>query len=176
MICTACLLLVMMLTTACQELPGRPSSLSDGAPEPFIPATPVISSPTPLPFPSEQETPRPTAVLKCETDLTFKEDLTIPDGSIASPGEKLDKRWLVENSGSCSWDQNYRIRLIAGPSLGAVTEQSLYPARSDTEAVIRMEFTAPYEPGNYRSAWQAYSPKGEPFGHIFFIDFVVTIE
>lgn len=173
---SACLLLVILLVSACQETPGRPFVIAGPSPAPFLPPTPIPLTPSPQQIPLEQETPRPTATPRCEPDLTFKEDLTVPDGSITAPGKKLDKRWLVENSGTCNWDRNYRIRLIAGPSLGAVTEQALYPARSETEAVIRIEFTAPFEHGSYRSAWQAHNPQGEPFGHIFFVDFVVTDE
>ncbi len=33
--------------------------------------------------------------------------------------------------------------------------------------MIRIIFTAPADPGTYRSAWQAYNPKGEPFGEAF---------
>jgi len=112
-------------------------------------------------------------LVKCEDQLTFITDLTIPDGTIVSPDSTLDKRWEVENSGSCNWNGNYRIRLIAGPDLSAQKEQALYPARNGTRAVIRLVFKAPLEPGSYRSAWQAYNPRGEPFGDPFFIDFQV---
>jgi hypothetical protein len=37
-----------------------------------------------------------------------------------------------------------------------------------------MVFTAPSEAGTYRSAWQAHDPSGEPFGDLFFIEFVVS--
>ena len=76
------------------------------------------------------------------------------------PVRPLDKRWEVENSGTCNWDERYRLQLIAGPEMGAPPEQALYPARSGTQAVIRIVFTAPAEPGTYRSAWQAYNPAG----------------
>ncbi|MBE0696250.1 MAG: hypothetical protein IH586_04945, partial [Anaerolineaceae bacterium] len=89
------------------------------------------------------------------------------------PDSTLDKRWEVENSGNCNWDEKYRVRLIAGPELSAQKEQALYPARSGTRAVIRFIFKAPLEPGSYRSAWQAYDPNGEPFGDPFFIDIIV---
>jgi hypothetical protein len=175
-ISSASLLLVILLVSACQENPGRQLMIADPSQAPFLPPTPVASTPSPSPAPLEQENPYPTATPQCEPDLTFKEDLSVPDGTTASPGEKLDKRWLVENSGSCNWDKNYRIRLIAGPSLGAVTEQALYPARSGADAILRIEFTAPTALGFYRSAWQAHNPAGGPFGHIFFVDFVVADE
>jgi hypothetical protein len=100
----------------------------------------------------------------------FLEDLTIPDGTQVAPGEPLDKRWRVQNGGTCNWDQTYGIQLIGGPELGAPNEQALYPARSGSEAVIRMLFTAPEEPGVYSSAWQAHDPNGNPFGDPFFIE------
>jgi hypothetical protein len=92
---------------------------------------------------------------------------------VVAPGESLDKRWRVENAGGCNWDDRYGIQLIGGPDLGAQAEQSLYPARSGSEAVIRIFFTAPDEPGTYSSAWQARDPEGNLFGDPFFIEVVV---
>jgi hypothetical protein len=112
-------------------------------------------------------------VQECRDQLKFIADVTIPDGTVVAPESTLDKRWEVENSGSCNWNKQYRIRLIAGPELSAKKEQALYPARSGSSAVIRLVFKAPLEPGAYRSAWQAFDPGGEPFGDPFFIDIIV---
>ncbi|MBE0695427.1 MAG: hypothetical protein IH586_00735 [Anaerolineaceae bacterium] len=114
-----------------------------------------------------------TPTITCKDQLKFLSDLTIPDGTVVAPDSTLDKRWEVENSGNCNWDEKYRVRLIAGPELSAQKEQALYPARSGTRAVIRFIFKAPLETGSYRSAWQAYDPNGEPFGDPFFIDIIV---
>jgi hypothetical protein len=105
--------------------------------------------------------------------LWFLADLTIPDGTVVQPGELLDKRWEVQNNGTCNWNQDYRIKLIAGPGMGVPVQQALIPALSGTEVVIRMNLIAPEEPGNYRSAWQAYDPQDNAFGDPFFIDLVV---
>lgn len=143
--------------------------------------SPVVLLATPRPT----STPTPSVSLKstepawftptplCTPNLTFLRDLSIPDGTHVSPGELLDKRWLVENSGSCNWDVNYRLRWVSGEQMGAPTEQALYPARSGTQATIRILFTAPVESGTYRSAWQAYDPQGQPFGDPFFIEVIV---
>jgi hypothetical protein len=149
------------------ENPFRPPTVI-----PHLTLAPPIPSDTPTLSPPT-DTPRPTATQVCEDDLTYIDDLTIPDGTSVLPGIPIDKRWQVENSGSCNWDANYRLRLIDGSDLGASTEQSLYPARSGTIAVIRVLFTAPLEPGQYRSAWQAYNPQDEPFGQIFYLEIVV---
>ncbi len=138
---------------------------------PFMPPTaqnppaPIVLA-TPLP-------PGPTPTPTCTADLHFVQDLTIPDGTAVLPGSSLDKQWQVQNSGSCNWDGRYRVHFIGGDALGAPAEQALYPARSGTQAVIRMTFTAPANPGSYYSEWQAYDAQGFSFGDTFFIKIVV---
>ncbi len=151
-------------------------------------STPVLYRPptlesaaTPLPtFPPESYlanppvvTPAPTVAPECFSSLSYLDDLTIPDGTQVAPDSALDKRWRVKNTGSCNWDERYRLKEIAGPEMGALPEQRLYPARSGTEAIISIQFTAPKEAGTYRSAWQAYDPEDRPFGDPFFIEVVV---
>jgi len=137
----------------------------------YIPPTVAVTlAPTSAPSPT---IPAPTATPSCTNALRFVSDISIPDGTLVIPNSTLDKRWQVENVGSCSWDGRYRLKLIAGFELGAAPEQMLYPARSDSEAMIRIEFTAPTEPGLYRSAWQAHDPLGQPFGDPIFIEVIV---
>jgi len=116
----------------------------------------------------------PTTIPACQDNLTYIEDLTIPDGSAVSPGSLLDKSWKVENSGSCSWDERYELRLVAGSEMGTPAVQDLFPARSHTQTILRIQFTAPAEAGVYRSAWQAYDPQDQPFGDPIFIEIIVS--
>ena len=118
----------------------------------------------------------PTATMLCSNILSFVDDVTIPDGTAVEPGGKLDKRWLLENTGTCNWHDGYSLKLIAGPDMGANPAQKLYPARSGAKFKARIVFTAPDEPGTYRSAWQAFDPDGNPFGDPFYIEIVVTSE
>jgi len=145
-----------------------PPTPAGGATQPDLRATP-----TPLQDLASTQAALPTPTPPCADALRYIEDLSIPDGSQVSSGESLDKRWSVENSGTCNWDKGYRLKLIAGPDLGASVEQALYPARSGSQATIRILFTAPKDAGVYRSAWQAYNPKGQPFGDPVFIEIQV---
>lgn len=120
-----------------------------------------------------QEIPQVTPTPSCNANLRFLEDLTIPDGTLVQPETILDKRWWVENSGTCNWDRQYRLKLISGPEMGAASEYALFPARSGTQALVQISFTAPEEPGAYRSAWQAFDPQDQPFGDPFFIEVIV---
>ncbi|MGW8251220.1 MAG: NBR1-Ig-like domain-containing protein [Anaerolineales bacterium] len=138
------------------------------AASPLLP-TPPHAVPTVSPSP-----PAASPTPSCSNNLTFLEDASIPDGSLVQPQETLDKTWIVENSGTCNWDERYRLKLIAGPEMNVSPEQALYPARSGTQVPIRLVFVAPLDLGEYRSAWQAYSPDGQAFGDPIFIDVVVS--
>jgi len=163
-------IILLLSLTACR-LP-QPEQKAPQADAPlFVPPTPI--PPTPTIDGIESVTQSITQSAACEDLLSFIADVTIPDGSQVQPGSTLDKRWEVQNSGTCNWNENYRLRLIAGEALGANSEQALTPTRSGTNTVIRIVFTAPMEPGDYRSAWQAHNPDGLPFGDPFFIDFSV---
>lgn len=151
-----------------------------GQPTPtiFIPAVqvspPTSDSPTPsapkAEFTDSINIPQPLTSPACKSNLLFLEDITIPDGTQVDPQEILDKRWLVENNGTCNWDRRFNLRLIAGPGMGASPDMALFPARSGSQAEIRIQFTGPQEPGIYRSAWQAVDPQGNLFGDPIFIE------
>jgi len=166
-------LILSFFLVACQE---------QGTPTLYIPptrdtisASSVQNDPTEASITPIQTQPvRPTPSPICSAGLAFLEDITIPDGTVVSPGEVLDKRWLVENNGSCNWNAGFGLQLIAGPEMGAHSEQALFPARSGSQAEIAIVFTAPVEPGSYRSAWQAQDAQGVLFGDPIFIEIVVT--
>lgn len=146
-----------------------PSATSQAAPtlllETPLASPPAASSPVAVPT---------TATVACTNNLTFNQDLTIPDGSAVQPGSQIDKQWLVTNSGTCSWDASYRFSFVGGDTLGAAAEQALYPARAGTQAVLRILFTAPLEAGTYQSAWQAFSPDGSAFGDAVYMTILVS--
>ena len=131
-----------------------------------IPPTQILSTITPIPSATAVPfvTITPTLTGPCINDLTFIEDVTIPDDTIVASGSTMDKQWLVSNKGTCNWDSTYRLKWIGGDPLGAVQEQILYPARAGTQAALQIIFTAPTFEGTYESGWQAYGPDGNAFG------------
>jgi hypothetical protein len=154
-------------------------------PTPFRPPTaqaPLIE-PTFIIQPTQEvvvieSTPLPTVFptinpADCTNDLTFLEDLTIPDNMFSTFGLALDKQWLVENTGTCHWNSDYRLRNIGGAALSAPQEVALYPARAGTRATIRILFTTPFTEGVYESAWQAIDAKGNSFGDPIYIRIAV---
>ncbi len=169
------MLVVLVLTTILLSACVRSSTRgipSDQTSQPYIPVTlvaPTLTSTAAI-TPTQ---PAGDNDPDCVDSLTYIEDLTIQDGTVVAPGASLDKRWLVKNSGTCNWDVGYEILFTGGSEMGAITEQSLYPARSGAEATIQLFFTAPEEPGEYRSAWTATNPAGIAFGDPIYIYIIV---
>ncbi|MGH2628076.1 MAG: NBR1-Ig-like domain-containing protein, partial [Anaerolineales bacterium] len=84
-----------------------------------------VATPPSLPATATVEA---TATLEpCRADATFLEDLTIPDGSIVGPGEEIDKRWAVENSGTCDWGPGYALVRLSSDELSGPAQIDLYP-------------------------------------------------
>jgi hypothetical protein len=136
---------------------------------------PPTMAPTVIPTITPTPTPIiPTQPANCMNLLTFLSDLTVPDGSTFKPGATIDKRWLVENSGNCHWNETYELRLVTGDDMGVEPSQSLPQTASGDQAEIAILFIAPSNPGSYQSAWQAYTGSGMPFGDVFYID--ITVE
>jgi Ig-like domain-containing protein len=172
---SACILILVLLC-ACSPAPTATPFRPPTAEAPLIEPTFIIqptqdiavieSTPLPTIFPT-------TNPADCVNNLTFVEDLTIPDNMFATFGLALDKQWLVENSGTCNWNAAYRLRNVGGAALGAPEEIALYPARAGTRATLRILFTAPFAEGVYESAWQAMDANGNPFGDPIYIRIAV---
>jgi len=167
--------LTLILASACSPAPAQ---------TPFIPPTAqaLLIEPTFIINPTQnvvlvQTTPLPTIIVPtatvnpedCVNNLTFIEDLTIPDNTLITYGATIDKQWLVQNSGTCHWNAEYRLRHVGGAVLGAPEGIALYPARSGTQATLQITFTAPFTDGEYESAWQAFDPSGLAFGDIVYM-------
>jgi hypothetical protein len=150
----------------------RPSRLSPGSEKTpmFIP--PELNPVTPTPETPAQPAGNPQGQ-DCTNNLKFLTDITIPDGTVAQVGEAMEKKWEVENNGTCNWVSGYSLRLIAGGSLGANPDQALIPALAGSRAAIQINLLAPTVPGEYRSAWQAHSPDGQPFGDVIYVQISV---
>ena len=166
----------LVFLSACSSAPTPTLFRPPTVPAPLIEPTLII-------HPTQevvvvQATPLPTIFptvnpADCSNNLTFVEDLTIPDNMFSTFGLTLDKQWRVTNSGTCNWSSGYRLKHIGGADLGAPQEVALYPAKAGTQATIQILFTAPFTEGSYESAWQASDPSGASFGDPIYIRIAV---
>lgn len=150
----------------------RPSRTAPGSAETPIFIPPELNPATATPDAAVQSATNQQNQ-ECVNNLKFVSDITIPDGTQADIGEAMEKKWEVENSGTCNWISGYTLRLVAGGSLGANPEQALYPALAGSKVTIQINFLSPTAPGNYKSAWQAFGLDDKPFGEVIYIQIEV---
>jgi hypothetical protein len=174
---------VFLLLTACGPTatptlfippPGSNTQPTETVSVVFATSTALVVDLNDTPAPEttpDPELPSPTPA--CIDALKFIEDVTIPDGTIVSPGQSIDKQWRVQNDGTCDWGSGYQLKLVTGEPLGVPAEMALFPARAGAETVIQMTLTAPQEPGTYHTAWQAYTPDNIPFEQAIYVEIIV---
>ncbi len=141
--------------------------------DPYIPPTlvaTVVNTPTVNPI-----TPMPTSVnnYTCSPNLSYVDDVTVPDGTTFVPGDRIVKTWAVRNDGDCTWNDKFSLRHIDGSVMGAESSRQSLPSLEPGETgEITVIFYAPevsYVTSVW-SGWQAYDPQGEPFGDDIYIE------
>lgn len=108
---------------------------------------------------SEDET------VSCTNSAEFIEDVTVPDGTVFSPGESFKKVWRLKNTGSCTWDRSYRVfssgLFHMGGSQYAYLTGNVDPGET---ADISMDLTAPVVYGDFKSEYLLADGSGNRFG------------
>ena len=140
---------------ATQEIPAAPTNTTQPVQAPTL--TPIPLS-TPIP-------PAPTATIDTCYRADWVQDVTIPDGSIITPGTKFTKTWRIQNTGSCTWTTTYAIVFDGGYSTGAppVTPLASTVPPGGT-ADLSVEITAPASEGEYTWEFKLRGDTGRIFG------------
>lgn len=163
------LLCLLLSLCACLRSKGQGEEV-----EHFIPPTLVataVHTPTMDPF-----TPIPVSVdVNCENNLSYLDDVTVPDGTVFEPGAEIIKTWSVQNSGTCSWNSRYSLRIVTGDSMSASPRQELTKIEPDESGEVSVTFTAPDTMGSYYSSWRAYDDQGRAFGDDIYIEIIVSV-
>jgi hypothetical protein len=112
----------------------------------------------------------PTASLgdSCNNS-SFDSDVTIPDGSVLSPGTNFEKTWRIKNTGTCTWNEGYALVYIGGSTQNLdpynleFKDKSQFVASGET-ADLTLKLTTPCSPGKYQGTWRMRSDTGYYFG------------
>lgn len=137
----------------------------------------VVASETPEPATPEPEPEaEPTATLMTGVlDSRYVRDLSIPDGTVMTPGQKFSKSWEIENNGEVPWPEGTELRRVEGPPMGPIESVTLSERAAGQRAEISVDLEAPADPGTHRSYWQLCL--GDTcFGGRFFVEIVVQGE
>ncbi len=138
-------------------------------------STPIPATATPIPA---TNTPLPTAVSYCDWAMFIK-DVTIPDGTLLSPGEVFTKTWRLQNRGTCTWTPDYDVVFYSGAQLSGTTMQVPGYIAPGQTVDVAVTFTVPSAPGHYVGYWILRNSSGTLFGtgaqadEAFYVDIYV---
>jgi len=106
----------------------------------------------------------------CIDAMAFIADLTIPDGTKMPVDTPFSKGWLVENVGSCTWDETYAIAYAYGNNEmdGEMTSLS-NQVNPGEQYEMYVELRAPSEPGEYAGFWGLLNEGGVSFGEMLWV-------
>jgi hypothetical protein len=136
--------------------------------------TPVFTdtpAPTVTPFPSATRFPPtatplpPTATpLPCLA-VKFVKDITVPDGTEYLPGASFTKTWELQNTGSCTWNEDFQLIFVEGDQMSGDDDIPLGEDVAPGEKVqVSVDLIAPLSAGSYRGDWMLEDDDGENFG------------
>ena len=113
------------------------------------------------------------SVSACDNS-TFISDVTIPDGTIVAPGLTFTKTWLFQNTGSCTWSEDYTLTFMSGEDMeGSATtiDASVAPGG---QVKVSVDLTAPDEEGTHTGYWILANEAESTFGVHVYVQIVVS--
>ena|SRR5688572_21481485 len=139
------------------------------------PNTTQVAGFTPL---ATSAAPVSTAVLgdSCNNSA-YVADVTYPDNTVVKPGINFEKVWRVQNTGTCLWDDGYKLVFIAGdkaldPYTFEFKDSADFVSGGET-ADLGIDLTAPNAEGTYTATWRMQSDNGAFFGTLLTVVIVV---
>ncbi len=136
------------------------------------------SAPLPSPFPTlpgeSTQSVFPTLAIVSPTsgvangcdNSIYISDVTIPDGSLMTPGQTFVKTWSVKNNGTCDWNTSYRLVFAFGSVMNGTPVSIPQPVPAGQPIQISVNLVAPTSVGNYTGNWKIQNDKGQFFGTI----------
>jgi len=149
---------------------ASPTPTEDLATATIVPTSADLTE-TPSAAPTVIIEATPTAQL-CD-DAIFVEDVSVQDGTEMTPGQQFEKVWRIQNTGTCTWGQDYRPAYGYGADLDGQPRALPEIVSPNATVEITVVFTAPLETGEYQSYWRMANAKGVYFGKFFSVKIVV---
>ena len=100
---------------------------------------------------------------------------TIADNAAFAPGQRFEKTWVIQNSGTCRWAEGSTWSHFGGDALGVVEALPVGGVVLPGDLVtVTVTMTAPLESGIYRGDWRLRAPSGDFYGRSFYAQIVVS--
>ena len=177
---------IMTMVFLTVEAEVTQAALLTPSPAPTLPPTA-----TPPPAPTQPLPPLPTAPANggasviptlpgiSPDNAAFIKDVTVPEKPVTVfwQKERFTKTWKIENSGTTTWNTDYKLIYYDGAFLTETTVISiLKPVEPGTQVELSVKMVAPDALGSYTSYWKMINDKGQPFGDTISVEFLVGTE
>ena len=98
----------------------------------------------------------------------FISDVTVPDGTVFTPGETFTKTWRVKNIGTCTWTTGYALVFNNGAQMGGGSPHAMMGNVAPEATVdISVNMTAPSTDGEYTGNWQIRNTSNVLFAKVY---------
>jgi uncharacterized protein YkwD len=88
------------------------------------------------------------------------EDVTVPDNTVMTKGQKFTKTWRFLNNGKCNWS-GYTIDFYAGDRMGSPDSVPVPDTPAGKAVDVSVNLTAPSTDGSYTGFYLLKNDKGE---------------
>lgn len=117
-------------------------------------------------------TPSPVAALATEAgqacnNSAFIDDITYPDGTEVKADKRITKIWRIQNTGTCTWSEGYKLVQYSGDNMNATKWFIFYDkefVKPDKTVDISVEMTTPSTKGEHGGCWRLQGDDGYYFG------------
>ncbi|GAB4405021.1 MAG: hypothetical protein OHK003_32790 [Anaerolineales bacterium] len=168
------LLTFSFIISACNLGVPAPQNNSESATAAALTVEAVLTPPAASPTAGQTEnmnTATPTAQANCEQRATIvtwmRDNITYDTAEVnkrLAPGKGFVMSWALQNSGTCIWDDTYKMTFESGERL---TQQDSIPVMPKGYTVkpgeiltINIQMTAPSAPGEYETSFSLTNAEG----------------
>ena len=129
-----------------------------------IPPTAAPQMPTLPPTPAYTvSVVQPTTSTQACNQAEFVSE-TIPDKTAFSAGESFTKTWTFKNTGTCTWNTNYKLAFASGTSMDAPAAVNLTKSVAPGGTVtVSVDMKAPKTAGTYKGLWSLVNDSSSVF-------------
>ncbi len=152
--------------TTATAYPGQVGTLPPTYAFPTIKPTNTPIEPTETEYDYEEDTPVPPPPTPIPCDYaTYVKDVTYPDNTELAAGTTFTKTWRIQNSGACTWSEDYAVVFMDGDDMDTPSSVSLpHTVRPGQTVDVSVGLTAPASIGTYRAEYKLRSDTNQVFG------------
>lgn len=144
---------------------GSPRIVRTGPTQPPAPPSTLTPLPALTPTGTPFNQPPPTIAPSGCDKASFVADVTVPDGTLFSPGAAFTKTWRLKNAGTCTWTTAYKFLFYSGEQMSAPTSINIPSNVARGASVdLTVNMVAPASAGKFRGHWILSNANGALFG------------